>query len=293
VRSVSVGDYQRVHAGDVLVEVVDADYRAQLAQAEAGVAGAEAAIEIIAGQRGLQEANVRSAEAAIDATAATLRRYLLEEARQRNLLATGIAGTRQLVEQAEANEQQTTAQLQQVRAQADAARSQLRVLDAQARQAQAQLAAQTALRDLARINLGYTKITAPSDGMVGQRQVRPGQYVGAGTQVMALVPLPNVWVIANYKETQLGHLAIGQPATIAVDTFPGAVLHGRVDSYAPASGAQFSLLPADNATGNFTKVVQRIPVKIVITDAAGLAEKLRPGMSVIATIDTSAPPAGH
>jgi membrane fusion protein, multidrug efflux system len=124
---------------------------------------------------------------------------------------------------------------------------------------------------------------------VGQRQVKPGQYAGVGTQIITFVPLPNVWVIANYKETQLTRLQIGQPATIAADPFPGVIMKGHVQSYAPASGAQFSLLPPDNATGNFTKVVQRISVKIVIDDAAGLKDKLRPGMSVIPVIDTSKP----
>jgi membrane fusion protein (multidrug efflux system) len=145
--------------------------------------------------------------------------------------------------------------------------------------------------DLAKINLGYTRITAPADGEVSERDVRAGQYVHAGTQVIAVVP-DNVWVVANYKETQLTHVAIGQRAEIRVDTFPGIVINAVVDSIAPASGAQFSLLPPDNATGNFTKVVQRIPVKLRISPDNPLAGKLRPGMSVVATIltDTTPPP---
>ena len=145
--------------------------------------------------------------------------------------------------------------------------------------------------DLAKINLGYTRITAPADGEVSERDVRAGQYVHAGTQVIAVVP-DNVWVVANYKETQLTHVAIGQRAEIRVDTFPGIVINAMVDSIAPASGAQFSLLPPDNATGNFTKVVQRIPIKLRISPDNPLAGKLRPGMSVVATIltDTTPPP---
>jgi len=145
--------------------------------------------------------------------------------------------------------------------------------------------------DLAKINLGYTRITAPADGEVSERDVRAGQYVHAGTQVIAVVP-DNVWVVANYKETQLTHVAIGQRAEIRVDTFPGIAINAVVDSIAPASGAQFSLLPPDNATGNFTKVVQRIPVKLRISPDNPLAGKLRPGMSVVATIltDTTPPP---
>jgi len=146
--------------------------------------------------------------------------------------------------------------------------------------------------DLAKINLGYTRITAPANGEVSERDVRAGQYVHAGTQVITVVPLDNVWVVANYKETQLTHVAIGQRAEIRVDTFPGIVIDAMVDSVAPASGAQFSLLPPDNATGNFTKVVQRIPVKLRISPDNPLAGKLRPGMSVVATIltDTTPPP---
>jgi len=144
--------------------------------------------------------------------------------------------------------------------------------------------------DLAKINLGYTRITAPANGEVSERDVRAGQYVHAGTQVITVVPLDNVWVVANYKETQLTHVAIGQRAEIRVDTFPGIVIDAMVDSVAPASGAQFSLLPPDNATGNFTKVVQRIPVKLRISPDNPLAGKLRPGMSVVATILTDTTP---
>jgi membrane fusion protein, multidrug efflux system len=288
-RSVPVADFQRVHAGDLLAEILDDDYKAQVLQAEASVSGAEAAIAIVAAQRALQQANIQAAQATIVGTSATLERYRAEAARQHTLIASGIAGTRQAVETADANNQQTAAILEQNHAQLEAARRQLNVYDAQEKQAQATLAAQRAALSLAQLNLGYTRITAPADGMVGQRQVRPGQFVTAGTQVLSLVPLPHVWVVANYKETQLTHLAIGQKASVTVDTFPGSRLAGHVDSYAPASGAQFSLLPADNATGNFTKVVQRIPVKIVIDDAGPLTDKLRPGMSVVATIDTASP----
>jgi len=142
-----------------------------------------------------------------------------------------------------------------------------------------------ALLDLARINLGYTKITAPVGGEVSERGVRDGQYVHAGTQVISVIPLDNVWVIANYKETQLTHMAVGQKAEITVDTFPGHTLRGHVLAFAPASGAVFALLPPDNATGNFTKIVQRIAVKIVIDDADGLADRLVPGMSVEAKVN--------
>jgi membrane fusion protein (multidrug efflux system) len=290
VRQVVVQDYQTVKVGDTLVELVDDDYRAQLAQAEASVAAAQAALDTIDQQRVLQQTLVQQAQATIEATQADLTRYHLETVRQTTLLQTKIAGTPQLTEQAVDNEARTTATLALNRAQLDQQRGQVQVLDSQRKQGEANLAAQRALRDLAAINLGYTRIKAPVDGMVSQRLVQAGQYLSVGTQVMSIVPLPNVWVVANYKETQLTHIRVGQPARVTVDTFPGKVLHGHVDSWSPASGAQFSLLPPDNATGNFTKVVQRIPVKIVLDPDPELASLLRPGMSVIATIDTTTAP---
>jgi membrane fusion protein (multidrug efflux system) len=292
VRRVAVGDFQKVKAGDLLVEIVDDDYRAQLEQSEANVAAAEAAIGNIEQQKLLQQTLIKQAEATIAASEADLTRYHLESVRQQALLTKGLAGTRQLTEQAVDNEKHAAAVLALNQAQLQQQRQQLTVLDSQERQAQATLKAQQAARDLAKINLSYTRITSPADGMVGQRLVRPGQYLNVGTQVISVVPLPKIWVIANYKETQMTRVRTGQAARVTVDAFPGTVLHGHVDSWSPASGAQFSLLPPDNATGNFTKVVQRIPVKIVLDPDPSLAELLRPGMSVIATIDTaSTPPA--
>jgi membrane fusion protein, multidrug efflux system len=289
VRAVPVQDFQQVKVGDLLVELVDDDYRAQLEQAEANVAVARAAIQNIAQQKLLQQALIRQAEATIRASEADLTRYQLEARRQKDLLAAG-PGSRQITEQAVDNEQRAAATLDLNRAQLEQQRQQVQVLDSQEQQAQAALKAQQAARDLAAINLGYTRITAPVDGMVGQRQVRPGQFVSIGTQVISAVPLPHVWVLANYKETQMTHIRAGQSARVSVDAFPGALLHGHVDSWSPASGAQFALLPPDNATGNFTKVVQRIPVKIVLEPDPKLGALLRPGMSVIATIDTSSTP---
>jgi membrane fusion protein, multidrug efflux system len=290
VRSVPVQDFQRVKAGDLLVEIVDDDYRAQLEQAQASVETAEYAIENIDQQKVVQRALIQQAEATIEATQADLTRYHLEAVRQQKLLATKYAGTEQRVEQADDAEKHTQATLTLNQAQLAQQRHQLNVLDTQKKQATATLKAQQAARDLAKIALGYTRIVAPVDGMVSERRVRPGQYVSVGTQVISLVPLPDVWVIANYKEVQMTRVRLGQPARATVDAFPGVVLRGHVDSWSPASGAQFSLLPPDNATGNFTKVVQRIPVKIVLERDSSLGDLLRPGMSVIATIDTSSPP---
>jgi membrane fusion protein (multidrug efflux system) len=287
VKHVRVQDFQRVRGGDVLVEIVDDDYRAQLDQAQANVDAAGAAIENIEQQKRLQETLVKQAEAEIASSEADVTRYHLETVRQQNLLTDKYAGTPQLVEQAVDNEKRATSSLALNQAKLDQQRQQLNVLESQKAQAAAALEGQRAAKNLASINLGYTRIVAPVDGMVSQRLVRAGQYLSVGTQVISLVPLPNVWVIANYKETQMTNIRIGQKARVTVDAFPGKVLHGQVDGWSPASGAEFALLPPDNATGNFTKVVQRIPVKIVLDHDRSLADLLRPGMSVIATIDTS------
>jgi membrane fusion protein, multidrug efflux system len=289
VRRVAVDDFERVKEGELLVEIEDDDYRARVAQAEADLLGAEAAIENLKARKAAQHAQVAEAEDAIKATQADVERTRLEAARQRTLLATTF-GTRQRVEQADAAAERFAATLARNQAQLEAQRRQLAVLDTQEAQLRADAKAKQAALDLDKIYLGYTRILAPVSGMVSERDVRDGQYVHAGSQVIAVVPLDNVWVVGNYKETQLTHVAIGQRAEIRVDAFPGVVITAMVDSIAPASGAQFSLLPPDNATGNFTKVVQRIPVKLRIAPDNPLAGKLRPGMSVIATILTDSTP---
>ena len=290
VRHVAVDDFQRVEKGELLVEIDDADYQAQVAQAEAALLGAEAAIANIKSRKATQKAQVAEAEAAIAATNADVERTKDEAERQRELLATTF-GTAQKVEQAIAAEKRAAATLVRDQAVLDAQRRELAVLDTEESQLRADYKAKAAALELARINLGYTRIAAPVAGEVSERGVRDGQYVHAGTQVISVVPLDNVWVIANYKETQLTHVAVGQAAEVRVDTFPGVVVKARVDSIAPASGSQFSLLPPDNATGNFTKVVQRIPVKLRLDPDNPLKGRLRPGMSVIATILTGkAPP---
>jgi membrane fusion protein (multidrug efflux system) len=285
VRTMPVQDFERVHAGQVLAEIVDDDYRATVDQLAAAVAAAAAQIEALKAQRGLQGANVQAAKASVAAITANVEQNTRDLARQHRLLETGSSST-EAAEKLQTTRSQLAAQLQQSQAQASAAGRQLDVLAAQQAQAEAALAAQLANLQLARINLAYTRILAPQDGVLGQRQVKPGQFVGVGGQITTLTPLPKVWVIANYKETQLTHMAVGQKAEVRVDTFPGRRLSGHVLAFAPASGAQFSLLPPDNATGNFTKVVQRVAVKIVIDDAGGLADRLRPGMSVVATVET-------
>jgi membrane fusion protein (multidrug efflux system) len=285
VRAVPVQDYQRVRGGQVIAELVDDDYKATLAQAQAGLAAAKAQLETLKAQQLLQQANIQAAKAVVAATSAQIQQNTRDLARQKQLLATG-SSSPEAAEKLRTTRDQLQAQLAQNSAQAMGAQRQLGVLQAQAGQAEAAIGAQQAAADLARINLGYTRIVAPEDGVLSQRQVRTGQLVGVGGQITTLTPLPRIWVTANYKETQLTHMRADAPAVVTVDTFPGHKLRGHVVAFAPGSGAQFALLPPDNATGNFTKVVQRIPVKIAIDDADGLADQLRAGMSVVARVDT-------
>jgi len=285
VRALPVQDFDRVRADQVLAEIVDDDYRAAVAQIDAGIASAAAQVEALKAQRPLQEANVRAAKATVEAIAANFQQNARDLARQERLLKSGSSST-EAGEKLQTTHAQLAAQSDQARAQHSAAARQLDVLAAQQAQAEAAVAAQQANLKIAQLNLSYTHIVAPQDGVIGQRQVKPGQFVGVGGQITTLTPLPHVWVIANYKETQLTHMSVGESADITVDTFPGHRLRGHVLAFAPGAGSQFALLPPDNATGNFTKVVQRIAVKIAIDDADGLIDLLRPGMSVVARIDT-------
>jgi membrane fusion protein, multidrug efflux system len=285
IRDMPVQDYDHVRKGQVIAQLVDDDYRATVEQLTASVAAAAAQIGTIKAQRGLQDSNVQAAQAAVAAVQANVDQNARDLARQQKLLSTGSSST-EAGEKIKTGAAQLAAQLQQARAQVNGAQHQLVVFDAQKVQAEATLAAQKAALDVARINLGYTRITAPEDGVIGQRQVKPGQLVGVGGQITTLTPLPRIWVVANYKETQLTHMDVGAPASIEVDAFPGHVLRGKVLAFAPGAGSQFALLPPDNATGNFTKVVQRVAVKISVDDAAGLIDRLSPGMSVVATVET-------
>jgi membrane fusion protein, multidrug efflux system len=287
VLAVPVQDYERVHKGQLVARIVDSDYAAIVSLAQANVASAKAHADALGAQRALQQANLQAAIAAVAIVTANGEQNGRDLARQQRLLQSG-SSTIENSEKLGTTRLQLQAQIAQSRAQADAAARQLDVLTAQQTEAQANVAAQRANLQTAQINLGYTNIVAPQAGVLGLRQVLPGQFVGVGGQITTLTPLPHVWVIANYKETQLTHMAVGQKAQINVDTFPGRTLSGHVVAFSPATGAQFSLLPPDNATGNFTKVVQRIAVKIAIDDSAGLADLLKPGMSVVTHVDATA-----
>jgi membrane fusion protein, multidrug efflux system len=311
VRAVGVTDYQQVHKGDLLVELQDDDYQAQVDQAKAAVEAARAGIEENLRQRQLQDtriakalagidqakAQIAAAEAGKDAVQAQLIRARSERKRQEGLFQTH-STTEQNLETAVANEGNLSAQLASrdadlIQAQtmlrsselaAEAERRSKVVQESQDAQLQADLHAKQASLAAVKVNLGYTKIYAPDDGTVGERQVRPGQLVSPGTQVISFVALTK-WVQANYRETQLTNVKIGDPVELRIDEYPGEQIRGKVIEIAPASGSQFALLPPDNATGNYTKVVQRIPVKIALDDPT-LATKLRPGLSVVATVRT-------
>jgi membrane fusion protein (multidrug efflux system) len=284
IAEVLVEDNQHVTAGQVLARIDDRDFRTALDQARADVEAAGAAIRNIDAQVVLQRSLIDQGKADIAATEATLKFAQQEDARYAALMKTG-AGTVQRAEQANATLRQQTAQLEAERAALIAAERKLDVLSADRASAEAQLNHVRAVAHQAELNLSYTTIVSAVDGTVGARSLRVGQYVQAGTQLMAVVPLHAVYIVANFKETQLTHVRDGQKVTVEVDTFPDVELTGHVDSLSPASGLEFALLPPDNATGNFTKIVQRIPVKIVLDDSA-LAGRLRPGMSVEPTIDT-------
>jgi membrane fusion protein, multidrug efflux system len=313
VARVNVSDYQHVKAGELLVQLKDDDFKAQVAQAEAGVAAADAAIEDNRRQEQLQgskidraidavdqaKAGILVTQAHIDAAKAALGSTLPERLRQEALISTG-STTPQKLEQAIAQEEGSRAQLAASQASlqdshaallsseaaVEAEHRGLLVLKSSEAQLAASLAANKAALAAARSSLDYTRISAPTDGVVGERKVRPGQMVNPGTQVISLVE-DNIWVQANYRETQLRHVRAGDSAEIKIDAFPGVVLRGKVASLSPASGSAFALLPPDNATGNFTKITQRIPVKITLDADNRVAENLRPGMSVIATIHTN------
>src|SRR3984885_3174245 len=284
IRELPIRDYERVRRGQVLARLVDDDYRAAVAQAEANILSATAQHGALQAQHELQLSNIQAARAVVASTIASREQNRRDLTRQQRLLQTG-SSSAEAGERLETTHAQLEAQLMQNQAQAEAAQRELAVLEAQIAQSEAAIAAARAALVVATLNLQYTTIIAPQDGVIGQRQVKPGQLVGVGSQITTLTPLPNVWVIANYKETQLTHMAVGQKAEINVDTFPGHTLRGHLLAFAPASGAEFALLPPDNATGNFTKVVQRIAVKIAIDDADGLTDRLVPGMSVEARVD--------
>lgn len=281
---VFVADNEKVTAGQLLARIDDRDFKTALRQAQADVAASEAAVKNLNSQIELQEPLIQQQAAEVDATEANLKFAREERARYDELMKSG-SGTVQRAQQTDAALRAQTAQLQQGKAGLIAANKKIEVLATERAKAVAQLEHARAVEQQAALNLSYTQITSAVDGTVGARTLRVGQYVQAGTQLMAVVPLDAVYVIANFKETQLTHVRSGQPVELYVDSFHSIRLKGHVDSLAPASGLEFALLPPDNATGNFTKIVQRVPVKIALDDQS-LNGLLRPGMSAVPTVNT-------
>ncbi|CCE07173.1 Multidrug resistance efflux pump [Bradyrhizobium sp. STM 3843] len=279
---VQVGDNEHVKAGQVLARIDDRDFKVALDQAKADVAAADAAIASKKSQLDVQQAVIEAAKATLNVDSAAATFAAQEDKRYSDLASTGF-GSVQNAQAAQSRNAGALAAIARDKANLASAIKQEELLKAEIAQAVAASARAIALQQQAELNLSYTTIVAPIDGVVGNRTLRAGQFVQAGTQLMSLVPSTGAYVIANYKETQLTDVQPGQPVDIAIDMFPDQTVHGHVDSLAPASGQEFALLPPDNATGNFTKVVQRIPVKIAL-DRASVA--LRPGMSVIPTIQT-------
>ena len=285
IEEVLVTDNQRVKAGDVLIRLDARDYRANLAKAEGAVAAEEALLANLDATEQLQHAVIGQARAGIDATSAETARSRDDNARYKRLVSSNAVS----VESAQrADATFKTAQAQGARAQAEllAAQRQLNVIDTQKQQARAALMQARAERDLAQLNLGYTELRAPVDGMIGNRRARVGAYAQAGSQLLSVVPASGLWVDANFKEDQLARMTAGQRVIVKADVLSGQVFHGQVDSLAPATGSQFSVLPPENATGNFTKIVQRVPVRIRLDPADGVLGHLRPGLSVTAEVDT-------
>jgi membrane fusion protein (multidrug efflux system) len=282
---VAVTDNQAVHAGDMLARIDDRDYRAALAKAEGAVAAAHAQIANLDATRELQGAVIGQARAGILASQAETARARDDQQRYRNLVAKSAVSV-QSEQKADTAFKQAQAEDQKTQAQLTAAQRELDVIGTRKQQAQAALQQAEAERDMAKLNLEYTVLRAPIDGAIGNRRARTGAYATVGSQLLSVVPAGGLWVDANFKEDQLAHFHEGQRVEIRADVVPGRVFHGRLGSLAPATGAQFSVLPPENATGNFTKIVQRVPVRILLDEADAKLGLLRPGLSVFASVDT-------
>jgi membrane fusion protein, multidrug efflux system len=289
VDTVPVRDNETVSQGQVIATIRDDDYRARLASADAELQAARSAVDVLNAQAIVQRTRVTGAQADVRSAEAGLKQMRLEHTRQRALVGDGTTSRRDL-EAADADEQRLAANRDQKIADLGAAQQMLPVIEHEVDQALQTIKAKEAARDLARIDLGYTRIVSPVTGQLSARIALQGEYVTAGTQIGLVVPLPNVWIVANFREVQIAHMRLGQAVTVTVDSVPGRTFQGTVDSIGPASGALQALLPPDNATGNFTKVAQRFAVKIDLAPKQAGLDRLRPGMSAIAKVATSAEP---
>ncbi|WP_367988656.1 HlyD family secretion protein [Vibrio sp. NTOU-M3] len=280
-----VSDNQQVKQGQLLVQIDDRDYQAALDQSQAHLVVAQSSVKNLSAQQNLQRSQINQAESRVDSARAEYERAAQQVSRSRSLLKRNYASQDEL-DSMLAQQKVTLAELEEAKANLSAANDQLVVIGSEIEQAQASVTEAQAQLEQAQLNLDYTKVYAPADGIIGKRSVREGLLVQAGSPLMSLVPQQGVWIEANFKETQLNGIHKGQKVTVELDAFPGQSLEGVVDSFSPATGAKFALLPPENATGNFTKIVQRVPVKITIPDQKSLQGRLLPGLSVVATIDT-------
>jgi membrane fusion protein (multidrug efflux system) len=285
VSQILVTDNQYVKAGQLLITLDDRDYKAQLAHAQAVVAKQNATLANLRAQYALQQSMVEQADANLNAARAAAT-FAEQEATRYRVLAATTYGSVQNDQKASAADRHAQADVAAAEASLAAAKQKLTVIDTQIAETQADLAQAQADLNTAQLNLGYTEIRAPIDGYVGNRGAQTGAYVTTGTDLLSIVPAHGLWVDANFKEDQLAHMRAGQGVTIVADVLPGRSFHGRLLSLAPATGSVFAVIPPENATGNFTKIVQRVPVRVEMDDADGTLGLLRPGLSVTASVDT-------
>ncbi|PYB70957.1 HlyD family secretion protein [Rhizobium wuzhouense] len=286
---VPVKDYETVDKGQLLARIDDRTYRQKLAQAEAALATQRASLDNSRQQEMAAKARIASSEAAVDAVNADLQQAQQQAERQDSLIRSGVVAT-SAQEQAHAALDRARAGMAQAKAAVEVSRQDLQTIIVNRSSLEAAVANAEAAVELARIDLSNTEIRAPREGKLGEVGVRVGQYVAAGTQLMAVVP-PDVWIIANFKETQLAGMKVGQPVEITVDALERQVLQGKVERFSPATGSEFSVIKADNASGNFVKIAQRVGVRVAIDKSQGAAASLTPGMSVVVRIDKSFDPA--
>lgn len=281
---VLVEDNQHVKAGQLLIRLDRRDYQAALDHAKAAADARGAALDGLHAQYLLQQATIRQEEAEVVARSAQLT-FAIQDAARYQSLSVADAGSRQDAQRTASLERQAHASLAAATATLEAGRQQLNVLTAAIAEADAALAQARADRQASELNLGYTEIRAPIDGYLGNRAAQVGAYVAAGSYLVSVIPADGLWVDANFKEDQLTHMTDGQGATVIADVLPGHVFHGHVASMAPGTGAVFSVIPAENATGNFTKIVQRVPVRVVLDAGDAELRRLRPGLSATASVD--------
>ena len=284
VETIPVQDNETVTRGQLVATIRDDDYRARVARAAAALEAARSAVDVLSDQAILQTQKIAAAAAEVRSAEAMLKQSRLQHARQRGLIGDGTTSQREL-EAAEADDARLSAAVDGTAAELAAAKQLLAVIHTQGLEAQQAVKTEAAALELARIDLGYTRIVSPANGQLSERASLPGEYVTVGTKIGLVVPLPNVWVVANFRESQMAHMYPGQAAVVTVDSAPGTRFHGTVDSFGPASGALQALLPPDNATGNFTKIAQRFAIKVILAGGQRNIDRLRPGMSAIVTVD--------